>query len=258
MIKFVYLFATATMAWANHFQPAEIRSGIIFANTRDVYLTSDEWTLIYYIDMEPFYEETDRLELLIDTLGQMCSRMKQNRDSKFYHCDSVMQHSEIHKNHMKNKIDLIKSFEHTRYKRAPVEIVGSIAKSLFGILDAESAKTYDNEINKLAKDSNYQFDVEASLNSQQKRDLETKKAIDSLQAQIKEREYLFEFEFNGLTDIVTLALLHHEEMTQTIIKLLSNVLHGKVTDIIPPKPLRETLKSIVPHLPPNTALPIDT
>lgn len=265
MFKYMYYFITIAATWGNDFQPTEILSGLIFANVKDVYLTSDEWNLVYYVNMKPFYEETDKIKLLIDTLDQMCNELIHKETATINHCELTIQHLKIHKKHIKNRIDLIRSFEPTRYKRAPVEIIGSVAKSLFGILDAESAKTYDGEINKLTKDANYQAElikqqtsiIEATIASHRKFDLEVKNAIASLQAQIGSLKQTYDFEFNGLATATTLALLHHEEMAQSITKLLSNVLHGKVTDIIPPKQLEKSIKQIPHHLPANMELPIN-
>lgn len=108
--------------------------------------------------------------------------------------------------------------------------------------------------------------MKASVTTQQISLKETKQAIETLQSQIQHlanrynaytvKTHLLN-EFNGLTATATLAIMHHEEMAQSITKLLTNVLHGKITDIIPAKQLEHTLREISVKLQPNTELPVN-
>lgn len=51
--------------------------------------------------------------------------------------------------------------------------------------------------------------------------------------------------------------MHHEQMLEIVIDLLSQTTHGKITDVIPIQNIREQLKIIENNLEKKVELPVD-
>lgn len=144
-----------------------------------------------------------------------------------------------------------------------------MAKALFGILDAESAKSYDESIQKLSTDANLQFEllerqtilVQNTIRKQKSIITDTQNSLQLINKQIEEftnsanndqAEFQAASSFNTLATAATLTILRHEATAENIIKLLANALHGQTTNIIPADLLRSSLKQISQNAPANS------
>lgn len=268
---FIQLSHTSTVT----FTPSTNNPGLIFQQQKNIYLAHDEWKLVYYYDLTQFYQESRKIISIKSTMIRLCDKLKQNLLEETQHiCTYILNQLNIHEEHTNTRDNIIKSFETTkeRSRRAPVEIVGTAAKYLFGILDSESAKEYEKNINTLK--SNQSFISE--LTKKQTTLIEGlitlhNTTISEVQTQlIAVNTYIRKMEektsnqgekihtsthFNSLASSITLTLMHHEELSNKIYNLLTNTIHGKITDVIPPIQLKINIREIGKHLKNNIILP---
>lgn len=118
---------------------------IIFNHLNKIALANDEWKIIFYHDIKPITTEERKIYAMSTTLKELCEHLTKHSSDQPSggYCSFIIFLIEAHKNRMTRKKYTIDSYVHHRNRRAPIEFVGSIAKGLFGILDAESANLYN-------------------------------------------------------------------------------------------------------------------
>lgn len=249
-------------------------AGILFVPTQEVQLTFDEWHLCYYYDLGLFLEETKYLGICLDQLKTICADEHMAGSRQL--CETITQLFELHSNSVSMKEEVIDSFKSAkiRRRRAPLEFVGNAMSFMFGVMDQEQAKKYSEDIEKLTKDQNYINQltqqqttlVEAAIKANNYSFVDLKNRIDSVQDDLRELkdayfsgdiEAKLKMHFNLLAHATSLTLSHHNELANTIVKLLTNTLQGKMIDIIPFNRLRNQLIEIGKVLPKEKELPID-
>lgn len=257
------------------FEPSTNNPGLVFEQTKNIYLAHDEWKLVYYYDIAQFYQETRKIISIKSTMLRLCDDLKQNLPEETKHiCTFILNQLKIHEDHINTRDNIIRSFETTkiRNKRAPIEIVGTAAKYLFGILDAESAEKYDMDIQNIKNSQNYEHELvkkqttlieglitihNTTISEVQSDLIAVNKFIQEMEKRVNNQfdKIHTTTQFNSLASSITLTLMHHEELSTKIYNLLTNTLHGKITDVITPTALKTNIKDICKHLKNNIILP---
>ncbi|CAD7078750.1 unnamed protein product [Hermetia illucens] len=83
----------------------------------------------------------------VRNLGQICEN-KVNESDLCELCILQLNHQIMEAEQMNEVLYQQNDDVHPRHKRAPLEVIGSIGKSLFGILDREFADNYENKLTK--------------------------------------------------------------------------------------------------------------
>lgn len=267
-----------TKAVSVTFETVDSNPGLIFEQKKNIFLSQDEWKLVYYYDLTQFNQETKKIAAITSTMVKLCNELTERGMPEVtrHVCSLTINQLNIHKEHMETRENIIKSFEikSKRYRRAPLNFIGSAANYLFGILDEESAEKYNKEINKLKNDVNHQKYlikeqttlIEGTLTIHRTVIAEIQQNLISINSFIKDVEAKTNAQltvlhtitqFNTLATATTLAVMHHEELANKIFNLLSNTIQGKITDIIPFKQMKENLRGITANLNNNLALPVN-
>lgn len=259
------------------FAPATTNPGLIFEQQKNIIMAHDEWKLVYFYDLTKFYGETQKMKAIQSTMKKICEELAHARTYETKHiCTLTINQLKIHLDHMETRDNIVQSFEthNNRNRRAPVEIVGTAAKYLFGILDAESAEKYDNDINDLKSDTGHINEIISQQTTLIEGIIvEQDSTIAEIQSNlISVNEFLRDIEnktnnqlttlnsitqFNALATTITLALIHHDDLSNRVFNLLTNTLHGKITDVIPLSQMKENIRGISKHLNTNSILPIN-
>lgn len=275
LFTFMHLSYTSTVT----FEPSYNNPGLVFEQQKNIYLSHDDWKLVYYYDLAQFYEETRKIISIKSTMIRLCDDLKQNipLPNTFAHiCTYIIKQLKNQEDHINTRDNIIKSFEtpKKRNKRAPVEIIGTAAKYLFGILDSESAEKYDRDINNLKTNQSYIYEltkkqttlIEGLITLHNTTLSEVQNELIAVNTYIREMEKRKDnqmdtfhtiTQFNSLASSITLTFMHHEEMARKIYNLLTNTIHGKITDIIPTDQLKINIRDISKHLNNNIILPIN-
>lgn len=259
-----------------YFNATTNNSGLVFQQRNNIFFSSDEWRIVYFYDISPFYLETEKIKEIRQTILNICNNLNGQNNTKHV-CSLIIRQLNQQQEHINTRDSIINSFENKkqRISRAPIEIIGTAAKYLFGVMDAEDAEKYNNEISKLKKDTAYMKDLTIQQTTLIERTISTQKtAISELQSHLisistfmeevaNKTSYAYSelnsvAHFNTLSTAVTLMIIHHEELANKIFNLLTNTIHGKITDVIPSLHLKQNLREVALHLVHEKRLPINT
>lgn len=276
----ITVFALTTVsidAFGFSYKESNGSAGIIFIPTNDVQLTYDEWHLCYYYDIEQYYLETNKIEECVQHLKTVCDEEAMAaRYATQQLCHAVIKQFDAHLGSIKVKDEIIRSFRTMthRTRRVPLEFVGGVLSALFGVLDRDDALRYANEIEKLKQSKTYETEllkqqtsiVEGSIRMNNYSVHELRERIADFHRDtnaLKEQwfksdsDFHLRTHFNLLSHVDNLILIHHNEMAETIINLLSNTIHGRMTNLIPTTRLTSKLTDIAKELGKNQELPIN-
>lgn len=129
-------------------------TGIIFVPFTKVQLSYKEWKLVYYYDLNKYYEEITIIKNFYFRLTSICDQASEAGQEFANSCHLATSHAKYHLDKITEGKSIIGSYNtiKSRNKRSPFDIVGTVAHSLFGVLDQEDAERYNMEINKLKTD----------------------------------------------------------------------------------------------------------
>ncbi|KAH8293015.1 hypothetical protein KR054_006124, partial [Drosophila jambulina] len=164
---------------------------------------------------------------------------------------------------------------HSRQRRSPLDIVGNVANSLFGVLDSKYAEDMSKVINNVKSNEdilmmllkNQTSILDSTINVVRKGSSATYDRIRSIERKIgalnKERgkyqgDYLQQA-FMVLTAQLTLLATGMQRMQTEIANVLTDIRHRTISPIlVSPKQLRDQLDQIREHIPPDQQLPVSS
>lgn len=252
-------------------------TGIIFSQITNVQLTYTEWRILYYYDISTYWEETGRINEYIKELQKICNvNIKNSTSENKKLCELIVKQFNDHLtaiNHKENMFNAFQGKVSKKRKRAALEIVGTLANAIFGVLDADTGRQYTKDIVTLQNDANFQAElskkqtmiVEGSIKLQNLTFNEIREKLGNLSNEIKKIGTLskqasdeeWKIHFNSLAHITTLVLLHHNSLNNEVLKLLTHTVKGEMTDLIPPDQIKSSLIAIKEELQTDEQLPID-
>lgn len=132
---------------------------------------------------------------------------------------------------------------HKRQKRAPLEFVGKLSNMAFGIMDAETARTYDEKINELQSEVETGREMAKRKTTLIKGILELnnvtlsgfKQNIDDLEFQLhrfqktishKVDEIMIDHRLRDISSVATLIMIDHNELSNQIRIALEESMNG--------------------------------
>ncbi|CAH2097237.1 unnamed protein product [Euphydryas editha] len=127
---------------------------LFFDKLSSAHLIRDEWKLVVYFDMEPYWQGNKLLNKYINQLEE-----NYNNSSLPFPYKSIivqLQHGYNEIEHY-NKLLSSQQFprERVRSRRGLINAVGNIAHSLFGVLDDQFAIKYEQDIDIIRKNQNH-------------------------------------------------------------------------------------------------------
>lgn len=250
------------------FQPTTERAGVIFTELATTYTYYNRWHLCYYFDLKLYYEQIDKLEICINQMNVICRYVPSNRI-----CTVLGGMFEVDLRGIKLGQNALKRI-HSRQKRAPFEFMGKFSHMLFGIMDADTARGYDEKINELQSEAELNRNLSKERLSLVKSSIQLNKKtfgtfeekIDKLHDEInslRERQnhsldYIFaEDRFRDIVSIATLILMDHEKLSTQIEDILDDSIEGRLSALIPIEDLENDLAQIQKQLGRNQILPTE-
>ncbi|CAH0724546.1 unnamed protein product, partial [Brenthis ino] len=268
-LSLLYLFITIIPTSSASFKITPIQNNsIYFDKLADMKLIRDEWKIISYYDMNPYWQGTTACNDYIKYLDRLCIKIK--GDS---HCDVIsiqlqLEYSELeYNNHL-----LLSQHSGTRQdkrrRRGLINGVGYIANSLFGVLDDHFAEQYKQDIQLTRDNENHlalllknqtsvlevEYNIlkrnEESLNKQHKMHNQLSMNLENLENFLKSESAKNALinEFNLGAIAVSNMLRQLETMQTTLLNTVIDVYHGRFNfHLINPDQLRNTLSTISSH-----------
>lgn len=240
--------------------------GIHFEEIGTTAISTTEWSLFVYYDLEAYWSETSTLINGTKSLQNLCRMIKLNES-----CLSIVYHFK----HMEDDLQLENQL--LRSKRGALNIVGNVANSLFGILDSEYADHISDTIQKVKENESHLLNlfknqtsiVDSTINIIRKNQLAAKARFKQLEQEIKNYSAAMQ-DINNvliqihLTQLFNSGVLELNLILNNIRKIQSSILdtpidthHGKISPLLlTPKQLQAEVDQIKLHVPTSVTLPV--
>lgn len=270
-IAFICITFLITSSYAIDFEPKEEKTGVIFLELAKPYVSYNRWHICFYYDVTDYFDEIEKLKFSLIKLKEICSILHYNES-----CQLINQQLDKHLDSIAQDSNKIESFQTTlnRRKRAPFEFMGKIYNILFGLMDAESARAYDDKINELQNVSTKTSNLIDSETLLVKNSLEinTKiyknltNVIKKLSTEIIDinnelnstiKNIYTKQKYEEITSTATLIIIQQNKISKELLSTLQNSIDGKIASVIPINRLKENLKIISNNLSENQKLPIN-
>lgn len=240
-----------------------ITSGLAFIKMNEASITYTTWQLSYYYDLTDYFDQVNKIKAAIESIRALCKLTLNKKE-----CELVLSLLDNHMENSKLSSERVESFSNNRKKRwAPLGYVGDVNSWLFGYMTQDDAEEMTGNIKKLQERVIKQQDlfkdqiliIKQSLNIGNKKYNELKNNIVLLNNNLNEleRNFTISEKINSLTHIVTLTIMHHAQISETLMNLLQNSLNGKIITLISQQQLKNNLQTIAENLSNNQRLPIN-
>ncbi|XP_073841407.1 uncharacterized protein [Musca autumnalis] len=220
--------------------------------------------LVYY-DLTPFISEIKSLSSGLQTLQQMCPVLHQEEM-----CNIFVNNLKQMKHELLQEKEL---FINRRLRRSPFSIVGNIARSLFGVLDADYAEEMSKTINRARNEQdhmtillkNQTSIIDSTINIIKRDEISNQRKIQEISEMVdriknddaKESSQLSNSQLVGLlSTYLTLSAINLQRVDSEIISVLTDTHNGKISPLLlSPHQLKEEISVIKANLPISHALP---
>jgi hypothetical protein len=153
MMMLIYFFTFITAGSCVKLTPVNEGQGLYFDKLGNMQLVRDEWKLVAYYDMSPYWEGIIAYKKYNDQLENICKQVK-----TLSHCNVILlqlRHSYDELQYYDRVLSTHKLNKETRKKRGLVNGVGNIASALFGVLDDRFAEQYQKDIGLLRENEKH-------------------------------------------------------------------------------------------------------
>lgn len=148
------------------FQPIDVPIGLYFEKIAPIRIFNSEWHIIYHMNLSSIQEEFTNIEATVDKLSTICKQLDDNYNMDYFNettllkshqytreCGSTFdQIQQMLINTREFNTEWFYSSKQPRNKRAPLNIVGSTMKSIFGTLAQEDAEDCLQRFKSMEKD----------------------------------------------------------------------------------------------------------
>lgn len=278
---FMFIFMMATPVYSEYqISSLNISQGIYFDQISNIRLERDQWNLVIYYDMTPYWQSTELLGKYINHLDGICN---DQHTKKIAQCDIILLqlHHGINELEHYNSILLGKQFTRSARARIPrglINGVGFLANKLFGVLDQEFAEQYERDIETIRGNEKHlsllwknqttvvegEFNlikrVEASIDKQRK---VFNQHLNNLEKSLNTQKDDLQLVSNScdftLSSVIAQGILVNlQNIQETIIDSLTNIYAGKFNfHLLTPEQLRNEMNIITGLLSRDLALPLN-
>lgn len=247
------------------FNPLPDDTPIIFSNNGRAHISFNNFNLLFYVDLEPYYRLIDTIRLSVQAITELC-------ETKWFSACNITA------SQLEYQLKLIEEddqFIHSINKRFVLcEFCGKIQHHLYGTMDSETARHYDKLINDLenATISNGDLLAENSRITQTVIEYNEKTfnhvefALNNMREQIDSikndsstviNDLLGQMAITHMVQTTQLALTEQGRYHSKIRWTLSASKEGRYSELIPLKQLADELKQIAISLEGRQKLPMD-
>lgn len=251
------------------------QEGIYFEDVSTIQLYSSEWNLVIYYDLTVYWKEFFGIKKSIRSLSELCEQGTRLSIPAGL-CNATIQqlkHQLIESEQINEVLYQQNENIRIRSKRAPLEIIGSIANGLFGILDQDFAEKYERQIKNIQENEDVLRELLRNQTSITEKTINViKKSSEAVNHQLNiferhiqvitegvnkaEEELKTTQTFTSAVMLVTLNLINFQHMQKNILSVITDTKHGRLnTLILTPVQLNEQLIIIKEHLPHNLRVP---
>lgn len=234
--------------------------GIVFTKTGGARLINGHWKICYHYNLTEYYQEIKEFRLTLNQMELICEKLSD------HNCGVVTKFFNSEYQRMQYDMDLLDINKKISKREAPLAFIGKLDHDLFGLVDEESAKSYENKINELILSINEQHTLDANQTTFVKKSLiTTQQVTENLQKNLNKLYIAFKstalglntslsteslkIELNSLTNIASLIVLEHRGITEKIV-------HKNPADLIDFNTINDDFRHIRDKLGHDHMLPI--
>lgn len=287
----LYSIITSLLLLLTIFSPAQcsfnktaLKNSLYFDEIANMKVVRDEWKIVTYFNMDPYWQATNALRDYTTHLGNACTKFKNQALcdvilQQLRHGQSELEHYErvLLSQHSSARPGPPLSPASSRTRRGLINGVGYIANSLFGVLDERFAEQYHKDIKLLNMNQQHLVSlwhnqtsvVEAQYNLLKR----TENAIDKQYKTINQhflsiekasKQQNSELQAASITSEFSIGAIIASNMLQNL-RTVQNMLLDTITDIyngrfnahlISPEQLKDELSVISSQIPVDLSLPI--
>lgn len=145
VMAIIFFMALATNTQANKITDLNNNQSLYFDPLAKMQWIRDQWTIVTYFDMTPYWEGTEAFEKLLNYLESTCT----NTNIINNKCNMIISQLSHEGTELRyyNQLLLTQHFSaHARQRRGLINGIGYLANSLFGVLDQRFAEQYSKDI----------------------------------------------------------------------------------------------------------------
>lgn len=268
-MKLASLFVLFTAVIAFEFTEKTEKSGIVFIKIQKGRVSYDTYTLLYHFDLSNYLDMTKKINECMNGLEKLCNWIQNSN------CKLILQNLQHHFDYMKSdETDIYAYRIYQRSKRGLFNLGGKIMHWIFGLIDDDTAKEYDQKINDLSNITKREHEIQVEqlliiketikmsnesfylLNN--KLDDTKKKLFEIENYSVKNIQQLkLDERFLELTNIAQLIIMEHARLSTQLLNSLESTIKGKISQLIPIQTLVEDIGKLAQILSENQKLPID-
>lgn len=267
----IYLF---TITKAYNFTAFKEPTGAFVTQTFNTYISYDKWKLLYYYELNGFFENINIYKDCLRRMELICYTMPQKEQCEHL----ITEHQRIlnHLNLDAEYIKIIQSGGSKKRRDAPFGMIGTyMLKPAFGTMDEEDAINISNCINTLIKNQKTHNVVLENSMSIIRQEIRLNNAtfekfrntVNTLHSYLNdltstvntvEHEVKNHINFKYVSSTASLLLVEHQHTIRLIKNILKNTLYGDFTELIPYKQFLKDLKDVTHTLNDVTFMIIDS
>lgn len=246
-------------------------TGMIFATINRARVSYDTFTIVYHIDISEYLKQTKILNECVKNMEFICSWIEPLQTN----CKLIVEKLRDRLKYMTDDETNINSYRiSTRSERGLIDLGGKVLNFLYGVIDADTAKEYMNEINNIkhmverthrVRDEQLSI-VRETIAMSNKTYIDLNNRINDALEKIgklahEQNKNIDELKLNGrfleMSNIALLMVGEHERLSNQILRNLENTLTGKMSQLIPTSALRMDIGVASKYLGENQMLPIE-
>lgn len=250
-VLFAFILATSNAQF--NFTPIPENTPIIITKLAQAQLSYDTFKLVFISDLSPYYQLQETITGGVKTIQNLTSTIYSPTIN--FTINQLLHQVTL----LNNNEETLNSFRSKRF--IACEFCGKINHFITGVMDAETARKYDNAFNglrnqtiedhELIRNQSIIFNSSLTFNKQTFQKIED--TLNSMNNNINDHRAVIERQIRVLqakTDIqnliqsIQLALSDHHRIFGQIRRTLLDARRGKLTELIPKQQLTNELKLI--------------
>ncbi|KAH9645752.1 hypothetical protein HF086_002679 [Spodoptera exigua] len=251
--------------------------GLYFDKVSNMNLIKDEWKIVVFYEMKPYWQGTEALIAYTTSLEQICSHIHEQCNSILLQLRHGVTELEYY-----NQLFLTNQFREReprqRVRRGLINAIGNIADDLFGVLDERFAQQYKrdisliqanqkhitslwkNQTSLIEAENNLLKRAEIAMNQQHKilnqHLVALEKATNTLKEDVQRNMVLNNFAIGAI--IASNMMNNLRTMQNTLLDTITDIYHGRISlHLLTPAQISDELSTISSQLSKDVALPID-
>lgn len=268
LILLLSTFGSLRLSSGFNFSTLDKPTGIFLAKEYETYISYDDWRLVYFYDLQDYYDDIETFEECLRNMKIICSKLI-NREP----CEALLDKHRKLISDINRDVEYLQSMHENRHKRDAIfgSVSSGILKPIFGIMSEEDAKEIYTKINEVIDQQHtHKIVIEDNLSLVARTIRTTNNSLESFRTNLEkfgkyienmtesiddsEQEIRQHINFKYISSLTTMIAFEHERVTRKIKETLKNTLKGEFTELITFEQFKNDIEEITRNLDENSFL----